>query len=103
MNDTPYFDFGKTRIDQSLMKLVWLQEGMLAALDFGCVRPKATIKRQYECVRTWRPLYRTVDAQGDAAQRRQYTSHFAQGTPLIWKELQAELAKNQIKFTCREW
>jgi hypothetical protein len=76
---------------------------MLAALDPGCIRPKDTIKRQYEGVRTWSPRYRTIDANGDAARRRQHAPHLAEGTPLIWKELQAQLAKNQIKFTCREW
>ena len=84
------------------LKLIRVHEGMLAALDPGCSLPKDTIKRQYKGVRTWRPLDRTVDAKGDATRRRQHPAHFAEGAPLIWKELQAQLAKNQVNFSCRE-
>src|SRR5277367_3753491 len=75
---------------------------MLAVFDTGCSWPKDAIKRQYECVRARSTLYRTVDTECDAARRRKHSAHFAESTPAIWKELQALLAKNQVKFSCRE-
>ena len=97
------FDLGKACVNQQLLKLIRRVEGMLAAFDLGCIRPKDAIKRQYKCVRTRSSLYRTVDAECDAARWRQHSANFAERAALIWKELQSLLTKNQVKLSCREW
>jgi hypothetical protein len=64
--------------------------------------PEDAIKRKHECVRTWSPLYWTVNADCNAARRRLHSAHFAESAPLIRKELQSKLAKNQVKYSSRE-
>jgi hypothetical protein len=74
-----------------------VSEGMFASLDPRSVRPQYLIERADECASPRRSFDRAVNANCNTAALTHYAAQLTQGSRLIRKELEAELAENYVK------